>query len=261
MGVFRTRFTETFGVEHPIMQGGMQWVGRAEMAAAVANAGGLATLSALTQPSPEALAAEIALPRADRSAVRGQPDLAADAEAGALCRISRSHHRGGNPRRRNRRQRPRRAHRRIPSTRRQGDPQVHRRAMRSRPSDWVWTPSPSTASSVPATRARTTSPAWLLPAAANRLRVPIIASGGFADGRGLVAALALGADAINMGTRFLATRECPIHPAVKAAIRAADERSTDLIMRSLRNTARVARNAISQEVLAIEASRRRRLRR
>lgn len=93
----------------------------------------------------------------------------------------------------------------------------------------------------------------LLPAAANRLRVPIIASGGFADGRGLVAALALGADAINMGTRFLATRECPIHPAVKAAIRAADERSTDLIMRSLRNTARVARNAISQEVLAIEA--------
>ncbi len=60
MGVFRTRFTETFGVEHPIMQGGMQWVGRAEMAAAVANAGGLATLSALTQPSPEALAAEIA---------------------------------------------------------------------------------------------------------------------------------------------------------------------------------------------------------
>lgn len=125
--------------------------------------------------------------------------------------------------------------------------------MRSRPSDWAWTPSPSTASSVPATRARTTSPAWCCCRPRPTGYAPIIASGGFADGRGLVAALALGADAINMGTRFLATRECPIHPAVKAAIRAADERSTDLIMRSLRNTARVARNAISQEVLAIEA--------
>lgn len=255
MGVFRTRFTETFGVEHPIMQGGMQWVGRAEMAAAVANAGGLATLSALTQPSPEALAAEIARCRElTRSAVRGQPDLAADAEAGALCRISRSHHRDGIPVVETAGNDP---GEHIAEFRRHGVKVIHkctavRHALKAErlgvdavSIDGFECAGHPGEDDIPGL--------VLLPAAANRLRVPIIASGGFADGRGLVAALALGADAINMGTRFLATRECPIHPAVKAAIRAADERSTDLIMRSLRNTARVARNAISQEVLAIEA--------
>lgn len=85
----------------------------------------------------------------------------------------------------------------------------------------------------------------LLPAAANRLRVPIVASGGFTDGRGPAAALALGADTINTGTRFLATREYPTHLTVKTAIRMTGERSTNLIMRSLYNTARVARNATS----------------
>ena len=92
----------------------------------------------------------------------------------------------------------------------------------------------------------------LIPAAADQLSVPLIASGGFADARGLVAALALGADAVNMGTRFMCTVESPIHPAIKERIVLGDERQTDLIFRTYRNTARVARNAISQQVLEIE---------
>ena len=89
-------------------------------------------------------------------------------------------------------------------------------------------------------------------AAADKIKVPMIASGGFADARGLVAALALGADGINMGTRFMCTKESPIHQAVKEKIVANDERSTDLIFRTLRNTSRVAKNAISQQVIALE---------
>jgi NADH:quinone reductase (non-electrogenic) len=83
--------------------------------------------------------------------------------------------------------------------------------------------------------------------------IPMIASGGFADARGLVAALALGADGVNMGTRFLATEEAPIHRQVKEQIVAADERATELIFRTLRNTARVARNAVSVEVIELES--------
>lgn len=255
MGVFRTRFTETFGVERPIMQGGMQWVGRAEMAAAVANAGGLATLSALTQPSPEALAAEIARCRELTDRPFGvnltllptqKPVPYAEYRAAIIEAGIRVVETAGND-----------PGEHIAEFRRHGVKVIHkctavRHALKAErlgvdavSIDGFECAGHPGEDDIPGL--------VLLPAAANRLRVPIIASGGFADGRGLVAALALGADAINMGTRFLATRECSIHPAVKAAIRAADERSTDLIMRSLRNTARVARNAISQEVLAIEA--------
>src|SRR3546814_7539624 len=90
----------------------------------------------------------------------------------------------------------------------------------------------------------------LLPVAANRLSIPMLASGGIGDGRGLVAALALGADGINMGTRFCATEEAPIHDGIKRALIANDERATDLILRSFRNTARVARNSVSTRVRA-----------
>ena len=93
----------------------------------------------------------------------------------------------------------------------------------------------------------------LIPAAADKLKIPMLASGGIADARGLVAALALGADGINMGTRFCATKEAPIHEAFKQALVANDERATDLIFRSYKNTARVARNGISQQVRAHEA--------
>jgi nitronate monooxygenase len=92
----------------------------------------------------------------------------------------------------------------------------------------------------------------LIPAAADQLSIPIIASGGVADARGLVAALALGADAVNMGTRFMCTVESTIHDAVKARMVENDERATDLIFRTFRNTARVARNAVSQKVIEIE---------
>ena len=93
----------------------------------------------------------------------------------------------------------------------------------------------------------------LIPAAADRVKVPMLASGGFGDARGLVAALALGADGVNMGTRFCATKEAPIHENFKQAMVEADERATDLIFRTYRNTARVAKNAISQQVVAVEA--------
>ena len=92
----------------------------------------------------------------------------------------------------------------------------------------------------------------LIPAAADKVKIPILASGGFGDGRGLAAALALGADGINMGTRFCATVEAPIHDAFKQSMVAADERSTDLIFRTFRNTARVAKNGISQQVVGLE---------
>lgn len=93
----------------------------------------------------------------------------------------------------------------------------------------------------------------LIPAAADRLTIPMIASGGFADARGLVAALALGADGINMGTRFMCTAESPIHQNIKEQIAANDEWATNLIFRTLRNTGRVVRNSVSDEVLAREA--------
>jgi nitronate monooxygenase len=92
----------------------------------------------------------------------------------------------------------------------------------------------------------------LIPAAADKVKIPLIASGGFADGRGLVAALALGAEAINMGTRFMCTRESPIHQLIKERIVANDERETELIFRTMRNTSRVAKNTVSTKVVAME---------
>jgi nitronate monooxygenase len=92
----------------------------------------------------------------------------------------------------------------------------------------------------------------LIPAAAEKVKIPMIASGGFGDARGLVAALALGADGVNMGTRFMCTVESPIHQKVKEQIVANDERATNLIFRTMHNTARVAKNAVSDEVVAIE---------
>ncbi|MBM5460888.1 nitronate monooxygenase [Pseudomonas sp. P66] len=255
MSVFKTRFTETFGVEHPIMMGGMQWVGRAELVAAVTNAGGLAVLSALSQPSPQALATEIARCRELTDRTFGvnltllptqKPMPYAEYRAAIIesgVRIVETA--GNNPAEH------------IAEFRRHGVKVIHkctsvRHALKA---EQLGVDAVSIVGFECAGHPGEDDVPGLvlIPSAANRLKVPIIASGGFADGRGLVAALALGADAVNMGTRFLSTRECTIHPAVKAAIRAADERSTDVIMRSLRNSARVARNAVSQEVLAVEA--------
>jgi len=255
MSTFKTRFTETFGIEHPIMQGGMQWAAKAELVAAVANAGALGTLSALTQPTPEDLAREIQRCRelTDRPfavnltllpTLKPVPysEYCAAIIEGGVGIVETA---GSNPQ----------AH--IEVLRAHGVKVIHkctsvRHALKAQALgvdavsiDGFECAGHPGEDDVPGL--------VLIPAAAQRLSVPLIASGGFADARGLVAALALGADAISMGTRFLCTQEAPVHEHVKATLVANDERSTDLILRSLRNTARVARNVISQEVRAMEA--------
>ena len=249
-----TRFTETFGVEHPITQGGMQWVGRAELVAAVANAGCLGFLTALTQPTPEALSAEIARTRELTDKPFGvnltilpaidPPPYAEYRQAIVEAGIKVVETAGYNPREH------------MPDFDAAGIKVVHkatavRHALKAQGTgvaaisiDGFECAGHPGEDDIPGL--------VLIPAAADALEIPIVASGGFGDGRGLVAALALGADGINMGTRFLCTQESPIHPAVKARIVANDERQTQLIFRTMRNTARVARNSVSEEVVAIE---------
>ena len=251
----RTRFTDTFGVEHPLVMGGMQWVGRAELVAAVANAGALGCLTALTQPTPEALAAEIACTRelTDKPfavnltilpAIR-PPPYAEYRQAIVEAGVPVVETAGSNPAEH------------VEHFRAAGVKVVHKAT--------------SVRHALTAQRAGVDAISIdgfdcaghpgeddvpglvLIPVAADRLEIPVIASGGIADARGLVAALALGADAVNMGTRFMCTAEAPIHDAIKQRIVEADERATELIFRTLGNTARVASNAISRQVVEIEA--------
>lgn len=253
--MLKTRFTETFGVEYPITQGGMQWVGRAELVAAVANAGCLGFVTALTQPSPEALSEEIVRTRelTDKPfgvnltilpAINPPPYeeyRAAIIESGVKIVETA----GFNPR----------DH--VPDLHAAGIKILHkttsvRHALSAQrvgvdaiSIDGFECAGHPGEDDVPGL--------VLIPAAADALEIPIIASGGFGDGRGLVAALALGADGINMGTRFLATAEAQIHDEVKRRLVEGDERATDLIFRRLGNTARVARNEVSAKVRRIEA--------
>ena len=254
--VFKTRITEMLGIEHPIVQGGMQWVGTAEMASAVSNAGGLGILTALTQPTPEALSAEIARCRTMTAKPFGvnitvfptinAPDYKAYAQA-ALDGGIHIFETAGTP-----------AVREIwEMIKPQGALILHkctavRHALSAERAgvdvisiDGFECAGHPGEDDIPGL--------ILLPAAADKVKIPILASGGFGDGRGLAAALALGADGINMGTRFCATVEAPIHQAFKDAMVANDERATDLIFRTYRNTARVAKNAVSQLVVAAEA--------
>jgi NADH:quinone reductase (non-electrogenic) len=250
----KTRFTEVFGVEQPLMQGGMQWVGRAELVAAVAEAGGLGCITALTQPTPEALSAEIARCRelTDRPfgvnltilpSIKPPPyaeyrGAIIDAGIGVVETA------GSNPQEHLEHFRP------------AGVKVIHkatsvRHALKAQSigvdavsiDGFECTGHPGE-DDVPGL--------VLIAAAANALEVPLIASGGIGDGRGLVAALALGADGVNMGTRFMCTVESPIHQGVKEQIVANDERSTNVVFRTFHNTARVAKNSISDEVLRIQ---------
>ena len=253
---FKTRITEMLGIEHPVVQGGMQWVGTAEMASAVSNAGGLGILTALTQPTPAALAAEIARCRTMTAKPFGvnitvfptinAPDYKAYAQA-ALDGGVRIFETAGTP-----------AVREIwEMIRPHGVKILHkctavRHALSAERAgvdvisiDGFECAGHPGEDDIPGL--------ILLPAAADKVKIPLLASGGFGDGRGLAAALALGAEGINMGTRFCATVEAPIHQAFKDAMVANDERATDLIFRTYRNTARVARNGISQAVVAAEA--------
>jgi NAD(P)H-dependent flavin oxidoreductase YrpB (nitropropane dioxygenase family) len=252
----QTAFTEMFGVEHPIVQGGMQWVGRAELVAAVANAGALGFITALTQPTPEDLYREILRCRemTDRPFGVNLTNLPA-INPPPLAEYRRAIIEGGVKIVETAGYRP---DEHIADFKANGIRIIHKCV--------------AVRHAVAAQRAGVDAVSIdgfecagrpgeddipglvLIPAAADKVTIPIIASGGFADGRGLVAALALGAHGINMGTRFLATEEAPIHENVKRQLVANDERHTDLVYRTMRNTARVARNAISRQVLEIEAA-------
>ena len=254
LAVIKTRFTELFGVEHPITMGGMMWVGRAGLVAAASNAGALGFLTALTQPSPEELLKEIQRTRDLTDKPFGVnitilPSLKpipyaeyrqAIIEAG--IRIVETA--GNNPQEH------------VTELKRNGVKVIHkctsvRHALKAEKIgvdaisiDGFECAGHPGEDDIPGL--------ILIPAAAEQLKIPMIASGGFGDARGLVAALALGADGINMGTRFMCTQESPIHQRVKEQIVANDERATELLLRTLHNTARFAKNKVSQEVLAIE---------
>jgi len=250
-----TRFTQAFGVEHPIAQGGMQWVGRAELVSAVANAGALGFLTALTQPSPDALTREVARCRTMTDKPFGvnltilpainPPPYAEYRQAIIESGVKIVETAGYKPQEH------------VDDFKAHGVKVIHKcTAVRHAQSaermgvdaisiDGFECAGHPGEDDIPGL--------VLIPAAAGKVRIPMLASGGFADARGLIAALALGADGVNMGTRFCATREAPIHEKFKQALVDGDERATDLIFRTFRNTARVARNAISQQVRAIEA--------
>ena len=252
--MLRTRFTQMFGVEHPIVQGGMQWVGRASLVSAVANAGALGFITALTQPTPEDLENEIKRCRDLTDKPFGvnltilpalkPPPYAEYRQAVIESGVKIVETAGYNPQEH------------IAELKKHGIKVIHkctsvRHAVKAEKigADAISIDGFECAGhpgedDIPGL--------ILIPAAADKVSIPMIASGGFGDGRGLAAALALGAEGINMGTRFMCTVEAPIHQKIKEQLVANDERSTDLIFRTLHNTARVARNAVSQEVLAVE---------
>ena len=247
----QTRVNEMLGIEHPIIQGGMQWVGTADLASAVSNAGGLGILTSLTQPSPEDLGKEIDRMREMTDKPFGvnltilptitpppyEEYLRVTVEKGVKIVETA----GANPAQL------------VPMLKDAGVTVIHkctsvRHALSAQQKgvdivsvDGFECAGHPGEDDIPGL--------VLLPAAADKLDIPIVASGGFADGRGLAAALALGAEGINMGTRFLCTEEAPVHHNVKEAIVSRSELDTELIFRTLGNTARVASNEVSREVV------------
>jgi NAD(P)H-dependent flavin oxidoreductase YrpB (nitropropane dioxygenase family) len=247
----KTRITELFGIKHPIIQGGMHYVGLAELASAVANAGGLGMITALTQRTPENLKREIARCREMTDKPFGvtltflpavtPPDYPGFVQAIIDSGIKAVETAGNNPQ----------AY--LPALKEAGIKVIHkctavRHALKAQAIG-------CDAVSVDGFECgghpgEDDVPNFiLLPRAADELKIPFVSSGGMADGRSLVAAMALGADGMNMGTRFIATQEAPVHEKVKQAIVGASELDTRLVMRSLRNTERVLNNAGVQKVL------------
>ena len=249
-----TRITDLLGIEAPIVQGGMMWVGLAELASAVSNAGGLGLLTALTQPTPDALRREVDRCRSMTDKPFGvnltilpsisPPPYAEYRKAIIDSGIKIVETAGYKPQEH------------VDEFKAHGIKVIHKcTAVRHALSaermgvdaisiDGFECAGHPGEDDIPGL--------ILIPAAADKVRIPMLASGGFGDGRGLVAALALGADGINMGSRFCATVEAPIHDAFKQAIVNGDERGTDIIFRTYRNSSRVARNAISQQVIENE---------
>ena len=250
----KTLITEMFGIQHPIIQGGMHYVGFAELAAAVSNAGGLGIITGLTQRTPEALAAEIARCRSMTDKPFGvnltflptvsSPDYPGYIKAIIDGGVKAVETAGNNPQKW------------LPALHEAGVKIIHkctsvRHALKAEAIG-------CDAVSVDGFECgghpgEDDIPNFiLLPRAAESLKIPFVASGGMADGRSLVAALALGAEGINMGTRFIATQEAPVHEKVKQAIVDASELDTRLVMRPLRNTERVLRNAAVDRLLEKE---------
>jgi len=253
--MIKTRITELLGIRHPIVQGGMQWVGTAELASAVSNAGGLGMLTALTQPSPNDLRREIERCRTMTDKPFGvNLTILPSIDPPPYCEYRKAIINMGVTIVETAGYRPQEH---VDDLKAHGIKVIHkctavrhalsaeRRGVDVISIDGFECAGHPGEDDIPGL--------ILIPAAAEKVTVPMLASGGFGDGRGLVAALALGADGINMGTRFCATKEAPIHDNMKAALVANDERATALIFRTYRNTARVARNAIAEQVLAMEA--------
>jgi nitronate monooxygenase len=250
----KTRITELFSIQHPIIQGGMHYVGFAELAAAVSNAGGLGVITGLTQRTPDLLANEIRRCRDLTDKPIGvnltflpmvsSPDYPGYIQAIIEGGIKVVETAGNNPQKW------------LPTLQDAGVKVIHkctsvRHALKAQAIG-------CDAVSVDGFECgghpgEDDVPNFiLLPRAADELKIPFVASGGMADGRSLVAALALGADGINMGTRFIATLEAPVHENVKKAIVAASELDTRLVMRPLRNTERVLNNTAVERLLEKE---------
>ena len=247
----KTQITEMFGIQHPIIQGGMHYVGFAELAAAVSSAGGLGIITGLTQRTPELLAAEIKRCRAMTDKPFGvnltflptvtSPDYPGYIRAIIDGGVKVVETAGNNPQKW------------LPALHEAGIKVIHKctSVRHSLKAQAIGCDAVSVDGfECGGHPGEDDVPNFiLLPRAAEELKIPFVASGGMADGRSLVAALALGAQGMNMGTRFIATQEAPVHDKVKQAIVAASELDTRLVMRPLRNTERVLRNAAVDRLL------------
>jgi nitronate monooxygenase len=253
--MLKTRITEMFGIERPIIQGGLMWIAKSELTAGVANAGGIGFMTALTFQEPEDLRAEIRKCRQMTNKPFGinltflptlrQPDYPAYINVCVEEGIKFIETAGRNP------------EPYMGQIKSAGIKVIHkctsvRHAVKAEKIG-------CDAVSIDGFEAAghpgedDVTSLILIPLTRDAIRIPIVASGGFADGRGLVAALGLGADGMNMGTRFVATQEAPVHENVKQSLVDHGERDTRLIMRTLRNTERVIHNPVVDKVLEIEA--------
>jgi len=251
----KTRVTELLGIKYPIIQGGMMHVGRAELASAVSNAGALGIITGLTQPTPDDLRKEIARCREMTDKPFGVnltilptiKPVPYDEYVQAICEsgVKIVETAGRSP------------EQFMPAFKAAGIKVIHKctSVRHSIKAEKVGCDAVSIdgfeCAGHPGEDDVTNQ--ILIPLTAQALKIPVVASGGFADGRGLVAAMALGAEGINMGTRFMCTVEAPVHENVKRKIVEADERQTALVYRRFKNTARVFRNSIAEKVLEIEA--------
>ena len=250
----KTQVTEMLGIKYPIIQGGMQWVGTAELASAVSNAGGLGILTALTQPTPDDLRREIERCRTMTDKPFGvnltilpsinPPPYDEYMQAIFDSGIKIVETAGNNPKNF------------IGKFKDHGIKVVHKctsvRHAVSAERHGVDMISIDGFECAGHPGEDDVPNLILIPAAARAVKIPLIASGGIGDGRAMAAAMALGAQGINMGTRFMCTVEAPIHADVKAALLKATERDTNLIFRTMNNTSRVLKNAVSDEVVAME---------